>query len=74
MKDTWRTTPAGAIRSGDYKLIEFFENGALELYNLRKDPGESENLAHQLPEKTELLHEKLRDWREKIGADMPTPK
>ena len=74
MSGPWRTTPAGAIRSGDYKLIEFFENGALELYNLRKDPGESENLAHQLPEKTELLHEKLRDWREKIGADMPTPK
>lgn len=70
----WRTTPAGAIRSEDYKLIEFFENDVLELYNLREDPGESTNLADQLPEKTELLHEKLRIWREKIGADMPTPK
>lgn len=74
MPGPWRTTPAGAIRSGDYKLIEFFENDALELYNLREDPGESTNLADQLPEKTELLHERLRDWREKVGADMPTPK
>ena len=70
----WRTTPAGAIRSEDYKLIEFFENGVLELYNLREDPGESTNLADQLPEKTELLHKSLKDWREKVGADMPTPK
>ncbi len=70
----WRTTPAGVIRSGDYKLIEFFENDVLELYNLREDPGESTNLTDQLPEKAELLHESLRDWREKVGADMPTPK
>src|SRR5205823_4668383 len=41
----WRTTPAGAIRSGDWKLIEFFEDDRLELYNLREDIGESRNLA-----------------------------
>lgn len=70
----WRTTPAGAIRSGDYKLIEFFENGILKLYNVREDPGESINLADQLPEKADLLHESLRDWRETVGADMPTLK
>ena len=70
----WRTTPAGVIRSGDYKLIEFFEDGVLELYDLRKDPGESTNLTDQLPEKAELLHGSLRDWREKVAADMPTPK
>ena len=67
----WRTTPAGAVRSGDYKLIEFFEDGLLELYDLRKDPGESMNLVDQLPEQAELLHGSLRSWREKIGADMP---
>ncbi len=70
----WRTTPAGVIRSGDYKLIEFFEDGVLELYDLRKDPGESTNLTDQLPEKAELLHGSLRDWREKVAADMPTPR
>lgn len=67
----WRTTPAGAVRSGDYKLIEFFEDGVLELYDLRKDPGESTNLVDQLSEKAELLHGSLRNWREKVGADMP---
>lgn len=67
----WRTTPAGAVRSGDYKLIEFFEDGVLELYDLRKDPGESTNLVDQLSEKAALLHGSLKNWREKVGADMP---
>ena len=67
----WRTTPAGAVRSGDYKLIEFFEDGVLELYDLHKDPGESINLVDQLSDKAELLHGSLRSWREKVGADMP---
>jgi arylsulfatase A-like enzyme len=39
-KGGWRTTPAGAIRSGDWKLIEFFEDGRTELYNLRDDPSQ----------------------------------
>ena len=67
----WRTTPAGAVRSGDYKLIEFFEDGVLELYDLRKDPEESTNLVDQLSEKAALLHGSLKNWREKVGADMP---
>ena len=39
------TTPYGAIRKGDHKLIEFFETGKLELFDLREDIGESKNLA-----------------------------
>ena len=39
------TTPVSAIRSGDWKLLEFFEDGRLELYNLRQDVGEKNNLA-----------------------------
>ncbi|MEI7728675.1 MAG: sulfatase/phosphatase domain-containing protein [Verrucomicrobiota bacterium] len=70
---TWRTTPAGAIRSGDWKLIEFFETGRLELYNLKEDIGEKNNLAAKQPEQTRALHEKLLVWRKSIGAPLPTP-
>jgi arylsulfatase A-like enzyme len=70
--NAWRTTPAGAIRSGDWKLQEFFEDGRLELYNLRDDLSETNNLAMKLPDKTRELHEKLVAWRKKVGAPMPT--
>jgi arylsulfatase A-like enzyme len=69
----WRTTPAGAIRSGDWKLLEFFEDDRLELYNLKDDVGEQKNLASQMPEKARQLHEQLIAWRQQIGAKMPTP-
>ena len=70
----WRTTPAGAIRHGNFKLIEFFEDGSVELYNLADDLGETTNLAAGEPELTRQLHTRLQAWRESIGADMPTPK
>ena len=63
--------PAGAIRSGGYKLIEFFEEGRLELYNLLDDIGERRNLARQEPRKTAELHKKLKHWREAAGAKIP---
>ena len=69
--DTWRTTPAGAIRSGDYKLLEFFEDDRVELYNLRDDVGQKNNLAKSEPEKTAELLGKLRAWRREIKAPMP---
>jgi arylsulfatase A-like enzyme len=69
----WRTTPAGAIRAGDWKLLEFFEDHRLELYNLREDIGEKKNLAQQMPEKVKELHHRLLAWREAIKAPMPTP-
>ena len=70
---TWRTTPVGAIRAGDWKLMEFFEDGRLELYNLRDDPGERKDLAASMPDKAKELHAQLASWREAIGAPMPTP-
>lgn len=70
----WRTTPAGAMRRGDYKLIEFFEDGTLELYDLRSDMQETTNLANRMPETAEALHEDLKAWRAEVGADMPTLK
>ncbi len=69
----WRTTPVGVIEAGDWKLMEFFEDGRLELYNLRDDLGETKNLAQTMPDKTKELHAKLLAWREQIKAPMPTP-
>jgi arylsulfatase A-like enzyme len=72
-ENQWRTTPAGAIRSGDWKLVEFFEDGRLELYNLKDDIGEQHNLANQMPDRVKQLHGQLVAWRKQIGAKMPTP-
>lgn len=71
---SWRTTPCGAIRAGDWKLIEFFEDGRRELYNLASDLGEEQNLADQEPERTAALAKQLTSWRKEVGALMPTPK
>jgi len=69
---TWRTTPAGAVRAGDWKLIEFFEDGRLELYNLKNDISEKNNLADKMPEKTKELHQLLIQWRKSVNAPVPT--
>ena len=65
--------PAGAVRSGDYKLIEFFEDGRLELYNLAKDIGESDDLAKRDPKRVAQLHAMLKQWRAEVRAKMPEP-
>ncbi|MFH1924540.1 MAG: sulfatase [Planctomycetota bacterium] len=65
--------PAGAIRAGDWKLIEFFDGAPLELYNLQEDLGEKVNLAKKMPDKARKLQENLAQWREAVGARMPTP-
>ncbi|HYE20450.1 MAG TPA: sulfatase [Tepidisphaeraceae bacterium] len=69
---SWRTTPVGTIQAGDWKLLEFFEDGRLELYNLRDDVGETQNLAAKQPEKVKELHEKMKAWRASVNAPMPT--
>jgi arylsulfatase A-like enzyme len=71
-KGSWRTTPAGAIRSGDWKLIEFFEDGKKELYNLKDDESQKADLAAKQPEKVKELHAKLVTWRKAVNAPMPT--
>lgn len=67
----YRTRPGSAMRSGQWKLHEFFEDGALELYDLSSDPGERHNLAATLPEQTAALHAQLVQWREQTGAPVP---
>ena len=69
----WRTTPAGAIRAGDWKLLEFFETGKVELYNLRGDPGEKTDLASAEPARAKDLLAKLVAWRGRVHAPMPGP-
>jgi len=63
--------PSGAVRAGDYKLIEWYEDGRAELYNLRDDLGEQKNLAKVEPEKTNELSRMLHAWRDEVGAKMP---
>ncbi len=67
------TLPYGAIRRGDLKLIEYFEDGKLELYDLAADPTESRDLSQSEPEAVKELLAALRAWREAVGAQMPTP-
>ena len=65
-------SPSAAVREGDWKLIEFYEDGHLELYNLADDIGEQTDLAAKKPELTAKMHEKLKAWRKKTGAKLPT--
>jgi arylsulfatase A len=65
--------PYGAIRSGDFKLIEFFNDMNVELYNIRDDIGEQRDLASTQPKKVEELRNRLHAWRKKVGAQMGSP-
>ncbi len=65
--------PCGAVRDGDWKLIEWYEDGSLELFNLREDIAEAHNLAPTNPDKAQQLRAKLNAWRKSVKAFMPTP-
>src|SRR5262249_52377448 len=65
--------PGAAVRAGDYKLIEFYENGRRELYDVQKDPAESRNLIESNPDVAKELAAKLEAWRKDVGAKMPKP-
>lgn len=66
-------TPYSAARFGDWRLVEFFETGKVELYNLKDDIGEKTDRSANEPERTANLHAKLKAWRESVGAQLPTP-
>ncbi|MCX5675381.1 MAG: sulfatase, partial [Planctomycetota bacterium] len=65
--------PSGAVRAGDLKLIEFYEDNHVELYNVKEDLGEKNDLAAPMPEKAKELRERLARWRQDVGARMLTP-
>ena len=61
------------MRSGDWKLLEYLEDGRRELYHLKDDPGEQTDLAYRMPDKAASLRQQLHHWRTQVGAAMPRP-
>ncbi len=66
-------SPCSTIRDGDWKLIEWFEDQRLELFNLKSDLSESKNVAPANPGKVKKLHARLVAWRKDVNALLPTP-
>ena len=76
-----RIGPSGVVRSGNWKLIEWYErtimhggDNAFELYDLENDLSETTNLAERHPDITRRLAEDLKAWRDRVNARMPTPR
>lgn len=67
------TSPVSAVRAGDWKLLEYFEDGHVELYNLAEDLGETKDLAAEMPQRAKTLRERLTGWRKQVGAQLPRP-
>lgn len=70
----WRTSPVSVIRSGPWKLMLFYEDQRLELYDLATDQGETQNRAQDRPDIRERLHRELTQWLEATGAPLPKPR
>lgn len=68
----FRTRPVSMVRKGDWKLMQFFETGKLELYNLKSDIGETKNLAENNPEMVDALLSDLQDWQKRTKAPIPS--
>ena len=66
------TTPVSAMRSGDWKILHYFEDDSIELYNLADDQGETDDLSGQLPEVRNRLYNMLQTWRREINAQFPS--
>ena len=67
-------SPNGAIRSGNYKLIEYYENDTVQLFDLENDIGEQRDLSAEKPELAKRLRKRLQDWRKEVDAKMPEVK
>jgi arylsulfatase A len=67
----WVPRMASAIRKGDYKLIHFYRDNRLELYNINNDISEKVNLAQKMPEKVKELKNQLDAWRKAVNAEVP---
>lgn len=68
-----RVRPAGAVRAGDWKLIEYYEEMRVELYNLKNDLSEAHDMALENAKKADELRNMLHAWRKDVDAQMPTP-
>lgn len=67
-------SPGGAIRDGDFKLLEYFEHGTVQLFNLSQDLSERRDLSGEMPEKAMAMRQRLHEWRQAVSAQMPMPK
>ncbi|MDG2215019.1 MAG: sulfatase [Verrucomicrobiota bacterium] len=67
------TTPVSALRKGDWKLLEYYEDNRLELFNLKQDPGETQDISTANPDLVRRLRMELDVWRKKVGAQLPEP-
>jgi len=72
VKGNFRTRPVSVIRSGNFKMLQYYEDGHIELYNLKEDVGEKNNLAETNPEKVVELSAKLQQWKHAVNAPEPT--
>ncbi len=63
-------SPGGAVRAGDFKLLEYYENGTTQLFNLKEDVGERHDLSDSQPQKVEELRKMHQAWRASVGAVM----
>ena len=68
----FRTRPGSIIRKGDWKLHYYFEDNGIELYNLKKDVGEKNDLSNSETDKAAELIDDLQSWWEKTNAPIPT--
>jgi len=67
------TSPVSAIRAGDWKLLEYFEDQRVELYDLASDPGETAALSQKFPDRAATLRAQLQQWRTDVEAQLPIP-
>lgn len=65
-------SPGGAIRLGDYKLLEYFEQDKVQLFDIRTDPGEQHDLSAAQPGRVKQMQDMLHAWRNRIHANMPS--
>jgi arylsulfatase A-like enzyme len=66
-------TPYAAIRRGDWRLVEFYDDHRVELYHLKDDPGERTNRASSSPDQVKSLQDERHAWLRSVNAQMPTP-
>ena len=66
-------TPYSAVRTGDWRLVHFYEDGRDELYNLSADVGEKNELSAKEPEVAKALRTRLDGWLKSVDAQLPTP-
>ncbi len=68
----FRTRPGSVVRIGDWKLHHYFEDDGIELYNLKEDIGERNNLSEKNPNQTKWMLQILEEWRKKVNAPIPS--